>query len=435
MKKNYLFLVTLLVFLFSTSFLYSQQRNEWVKQVISGIGGKFEVNPPFTDFVKIQSYDPSTQAVNVFNHINTQSVQDIVISGNVAYVGAQDSIVSYNLDTYQRIAAIADSGISKLYVYEGNLIVTKQYPITRFFVEVLDATNLGLLGLVDNISGECGGITSANNIIFVAVNGGWLGTEGKLALIDPSNWTLINEHNFGPQAIGIDELFKWGNYIFTINKTPLGAADTGSITRYNYNTNTFTNKILGVRIGGGYGYIDSILYLNMNEGMGSYNMDLQQIEDTVIVPNPGSANDITIHAGAIDYVNNLAYLQVGNRNSFGIGLVFTLTGDSVTSFATGINAEAIAIDYRTPTGINNLTSGNLTIGPNPAEDYVIVRLAANETYNSLKIFDLTGKTILSREISSNEKTLKINCSNYPSGIYVIALNTPNGVKSRKFSKK
>ncbi len=435
MKKNYFFLFAVLILTCSASLLHAQQKSEWVKDVISANGGKFEGTPPYTDFATVQAYDPSTQMVDVFNTIYTQSVQDVVINGNIAYVAAQDSIIMYNLDTYERMAAIADSGLSKLYIYKNALIVSKQYPVTRFFVEVLDANNLALLALVQNISGECAGIVAADDIVYVAVNGGFMGTSGKLAAINPNTWTLSNEYDLGQPAVGIYNLFSFGGYIFSVNKTPYGGADTGSVSRFNYLTGDFSTKVLGTRIGDGFGIKDNLLYLKMNEGMGSYNLQTQSIADTTIVPDPGSLLYITIHAGAIDYVNSRAYLHIGNRNTFGIGIVTTLTGDSITSFPTGINAEAIAIDYRTPTGTTSLSSTPLSITPNPAEDHIIIRLSEEESFHSLKIYDLTGRTILSRNISGFEKYIKVDCSEFPSGLYVISFRTSDGIQTRKFIKK
>ena len=344
MKRNYIFLLTIIIVTLTPSFLRAQQKSETVKQVITANGGRFESTPPFNDFATVQSYDPTTQMVDNFNTIYTQSVQDVVISGNIAYVAAQDSIIMYNIDTHVRIGAIADSGLSKLYLYKGALIVSKQYPVKRFFVEVLDAGSLALLARVQNISGECAGITSANDIIYVANNGGYAGTTGKLEAINPVDWTLINEFDLGQNAVGIYNLYYWSGNIFSVNRTPFGASDTGSISRFDYINGTFTTKVLGTRIGDGFGIKDNLLYLKINEGMGSYDLQTQTIADTTIVPDPGSAVDITIHAGAIDYVNSRAYLQIGNRNSFGIGVVTSLTGDSITSFSTGVNAEAMAID-------------------------------------------------------------------------------------------
>ena len=161
MKKLYVFTAIICIILLVEINSVQAQRNEWVNQVIIVNGGKFE-GPPYTDYVTVQKYDPVTHIVTVFDKIYTQSTQDVIIDGHFAYVAAQDSIIKYDIDTYQRVAAIADSGLAKLYKYGNKVLVSKQYPIKRFFLEVLD-DNLSLLARVQNISGECGGITSGED--------------------------------------------------------------------------------------------------------------------------------------------------------------------------------------------------------------------------------------------------------------------------------
>jgi len=241
MKKLFIFTTILFIIFFVEIHSVQAQGNEWVNQVIIVNGGKFEA-PPFTDYVTVQKYDPVTQTSTVFDVIHTQSVQDVIIDEHFAYVAAQDSIIKYDIDTYQRVAAIADSGLSKLYKYGDKVLVSKQFPIKRFFLEVLDE-NLSLLARVQNISGECAGIISGADTIYLAVNGGYAGTEGKLARIKTSNWTVVGETNLGPDAVGIWNLYNYGNKIYSVNRTPAGGANRGSISVYDIYLGTFSNMI------------------------------------------------------------------------------------------------------------------------------------------------------------------------------------------------
>jgi hypothetical protein len=436
MKRTFFLPFLIIIIFFSVYPILHAQKNEWVNQVIIANGGKFE-GPPFTDYVTVQSYNPVTKIVNVFDTIYTQSTQDVVIDGNVAYVAAQDSIVMYNIDTHQRIAASADSGISKLYFYQNKLIITKNYPIKRFFVEILDATNLALLGLVQGISGECGGAVMSQDLLYVAVDSGYLGTRGKLAIIDPaSNWSLIREVDFGTEAIGMWNLYNYNNQILAVNKTPYGGLDIGSLSLYNVSNSTFQNYVFTVRIGDGYGIIGNLLYLKVNDGVGSINLATHQIADTSIIPAPSSSGIIEIHSAAVDYINNQFYLNIGNYSTFGIGVIATLTGDSLDSYATGVNAEGIAIDYRTPSAIsNNQTQQNaISISPNPVTDFLTFSLPANDM-NEVKIFDLTGKQVYSRVLNEKTGNLKIDCTEFPSGIYLLSVIKNSAVISKKFIRK
>ena len=412
------------------------QRGEWVNQVIVVNSGKFEFVPPYLDYVTVQAYDPVTHVVKVFDTIYTQSAQDVVINGHFAYVAAQDSIIKYDLDSYQRVAAIADSGMVKLGIFKNMLIVAKQYPIKRFFVEILDQ-NLALLALIEGISGDCGGVTADKDSVYVAVNHGWQGTTGRLAVINPSNWTLVREENFGTNAIGIWNLYNYGGKVFSINRTPYGYPPVGSITGYNIYSGSFSTDVLSYTIGDGAGIVDNLLYLKFDEGIGSYNLDTQTVVDPSIVPDPGSINHIYIISSGVDYVNNLLYLNIGNRTANGFGVITTLAGDSVTSFQEGVSAECIAMDYRTPVGIQpvSMEQNQVSVYPNPVNSILTVTIHNNDKVNEISVIDLTGITLIKNSFIGEEKKLKINCGSLSAGIYFLSIKTANGLITRKFIKQ
>lgn len=434
MKKSVL--ASLLLFTISIFSLniYAQD-NEWVNQVIVVNSGKYESATPFLDYVTVQSYNPASQQTNVFGTIYTQSAQDIIINGNRAYIAAQDSIIMYNLDTYQRVAAIADSGLSKLCIYHNKLIVTKQWPVTRFFVEILDATNLALLARVQNISGDCGGATYDKDTIYVAVTQGYSGTEGRLACIATDTWTVAREINFGTAAIGIWNLYNYNGSIFSINRTPYGSGLVGSITNYNLYSRTFENKVLSANIGDGCGIRDNLLYLKYNGGIGAFDMNSNTMANTSVIEPPMAIN-VFINSGAIDYLDGKLYLQYGNRPpTFGIGIVASSqTGDSLTSYPTGINAESVAIDYRTPVGIDPVLTNqqSLTLYPNPVSDFLSISF--NKPAGLVKILDLTGRTVYENSDISGSN-IRIDCTNFPSGIYFVSLQSETGKITRKFIKQ
>lgn len=434
MKKNYqLSLLVITFFLLITS-AYAQ-RNEWVNQVILGNGGRYETTPPYQDYVTMQKYDPATQNSSFFNTIYTQSVQDILIEGSFAYVAAQDSIVKYNIDTYERVAAVADSGVSRLGIYNNRLIVTKQFPIARFFVEILNTENLALIALVQNITGDCGGVYAAKDSIYVAVNGGWQGMEGRLAVINPQNWTLSREINFGPQAVGIADLYEYSGVLTCVNRTPYGGV-TGSITSFHLYNKTFVNTVYALPIGMGIGHLDSTLYVVMNEGLGTINLKTKQIIDTTIIQDPGSVNHIHITSGAVDYVNDRLYVNIGDRLTFGICVITSAAGDSLTSFFTGKSADAIALDYRTPVAISQITSASdLKLYPNPVETTLNISFTGQATIMDIRVLNLTGQLVYKQSFPGSQKTFQLDCSSYPQGVYFLSVMTDNGMVTRKFVRK
>lgn len=438
MKKLYFIILMVMFVITGLNLSLPAQDNTTVPQVIIANGGRFESNPPYFDYATVATYKTTTPPTyTLFDTIYTQSVQDVLIAGHYAFVAAQDSIVKYDINTYQRIAAVADSGMVKLAMYQDKLIVTKGYPVTRFFVELLDTSNLSLFTFIDGISGDCGGAVGSNDSIYVAVNGGYLGSEGKLAVINTSSWTVAHEINFGPDAVGIWDVYGYGGYIYTVNVTPGGSSNVGSITQMSQFGETFTNYVFGLTVGPGVGIQGTLLYVQLNNGIGSYDLINNVIADTMIVPDPGSANHIYILAAALDYVNNLFYINVGNYTVNGKGFVFTTQGDSLSSFNEGISANALAIEYVTPVGIRstNPPGAVVSISPNPVNEWMKVTFNGREEPGTLKIGDITGRTFYSSTLKGSEKAVKVNTSSYPPGVYFLSLNSDNGTVVKKFIKQ
>jgi Secretion system C-terminal sorting domain len=436
MKKKIPFILSLSILVLTASFLVHAQKSTDVRQVIVANGGKFEGTPPYSDYVTVEAYNLATQVVTVFNTIYTQSVQDVIISGNHAYVTAQDSIVLYDIDTYQRVAAVADSGVNKMALYNDKLVVTKMWPVGRFRVEVLDAANLGLIALIDGIPGDCEGIAVYGDQAFVAIDSGFLGVEGHLAIVNLSTLSLSNVVNFGPSAIGSHSVYAYGGLIYVINRTPYGGGNIGSITAYNPANGNFVTQVLDVNIGPGYGISGNLLYLGINKSIGSYNLDTHLIVDTTIISYFGSSGAVEIHSAAVDYINEKFYTDFGNRTSFGFGVVFSFTGDSLTSYSTGINTDACAIDFRTPTGTTNVRQDqDIMLYPNPVNDYLGILPDNKSVLRDITIRDLTGRSLLTRPVQEGEKNIRIRVSDYPAGIYLISFRTDQGIMVRKVVKR
>jgi len=261
--------------------------------------------------------------------------------------------------------------------------------------------------------------------------------KGLYAVINPSNWTVTHEINFGPDAVGIWNLFGYSGYIYSINVTPGGSSQVGSITKCSQYNETFTNNILGVTVGDGVGIQGHLLYVGFNNGIGSYDLDNDAIADTNIVRDPGVANHIYILGAALDYVNNDFYLNFGNYSNPGKCVETTISGDSLTSFNVGISPNAIAIEFLTPTMIHpgNTRDEVVAISPNPVNGWLKVTFNGQEETRAITISDLTGRTIYSSDLKGNEKSVKVNTSSFPPGVYFLSLNTNNGNIAKKFVKK
>ncbi|MEI6434600.1 MAG: T9SS type A sorting domain-containing protein [Bacteroidota bacterium] len=435
MKK---ILVLIVLYLAIPGSVYLTGQTPYIKQIITANSGEFEFSPPYQDFVTAQTYNPVTGAGNVIQTIFTQSVQDICIKGNVAWIAAQDSIIKINLDTYQRITAIPDSGLSKLLVFGDKLIVSKQYPVTTFFAEVLKADDLSLVSSIKGIPGDCGGLVAAGDSIYIAVNGGWMGTEGKIAVVETTGWTLVREINLGTAAVGIMNIYLYDNKLFTVNKSPYTSPEVGSISAYNLNNHTFNNSILNKNVGTGAGIDDSLLYFGFDYGIGSFNLNTLQVADSVVVSDPGSAVFMYVTSATVDTLNNLIYMNVGDYATPGTCFVATITGDSVTSFSTGISADAVAVDYRAyPAGIENRRGESLllTLYPNPVSDKLTVTLNTCEEIREIGISDLTGRVVIQNSFNYRTNLATIPVNILACGVYAITVKTDTGSVFGKFVKE
>jgi len=396
--------------------------------------------PPFEDYVTLQQYDPANQATAIFGAIFTQSVQDILIIEPFAYVSAQDTIAKYNLNTLDRIAAVADSGVNKLVICDGKLVVSKQYPITTYFASVRDTSDLSLVTNIEGISGEAAGIVCAHDSLYMAVNGGWMGSDGKIAVIDPATWTLVREIQLGSDAVGIFNLYLYKDQLISVNKTPYGVPDLGSLTVYDPETGAFQNHLFGVTIGNGCGINDSLIYVVINNGIGSVNLNTMLIADSTIIPDPGSSLFTYITSAAVDTISDRLYVNVGDYFTPGYCLIASSSGDSLTSYATGISSEAIAIDYREnaagfETGEQPAVNA-LVIYPNPADEFIRIRFQKQLATCRLIVTDLAGRTLIQHEINAPAGiTERINIRHLSSGVYLLVVEHAEGNAVSRFIKR
>ena len=134
--KNFYKKSLMLIAVFFAYQLVSGQ--EFTKQLIVASGGSFS-NPD--DYVSMSAYNPLNQTSKEFNTIFTQSVQDIIVNGNFAYVTAQDSIIKYDIENHTRLASIAESNLNRLFIFDDKLVVSRQTgstgpPSDDFYVKI-----------------------------------------------------------------------------------------------------------------------------------------------------------------------------------------------------------------------------------------------------------------------------------------------------------
>ncbi len=87
------------------------------------------------------------------------------------------------------------------------------------------------------------------------------------------------------------------------------------------------------------------------------------------------------------------------------------------------------------TGIENTLTGNnyLSIYPNPAQGNITIEISGTDNNTTASVYNLQGQMLLQQTLTVAKTEMDI--SSLPNGVYVIKLNTENGVAVKKFVKE
>jgi hypothetical protein len=437
MKKNYFLLLLFVVLLFTQQII--GQVNIKVNQVLIASGGNF-TDPD--DYVTIASYNPNDSLTTQFGTILTQSVQSTIVYDHYLYVTAQDSIAVFDIDTYKRCNIIFAQGVNRLFVTNDKIIASFWYPATSNFVKIYKRDDLSLISEISEVSDEAAGIIVYDNKAFVAVPGSYAATTGKLAIIDLESNNFIEEIDLGEEGARINDLYfyeevylnKKSNYLISINKSAWGSTN-GYIMKINLDNYDIISSKVEVTLGKGAGIdpnANGTLFAIINNGIGAISLNNLQISDTSLV----EPLQLQIADATYDFVNKLLYVTTTDYATIGEGIIFNLDGDIKGNFQAGISAEAIAIDYRNTENIiekNKKTS--ILLHPNPVINKVFIENIDNLNISSITIFNLNGKVVLKKNISTKSNTVDINMSDLKKGIYIISVVSDKVVYSSQIVKQ
>lgn len=386
-----------------------------VKQVFVGSGGNYG-DPD--DYVGLSSYDPMSGQSNDFGTVFTQSIQDLIIKGEFLYVAAQDSIAKYNATTYERLAIAPAVGVNKLAVYEDKLLATFAYPVSENFLRIYSADNLEMLTTISEISDEAANMLIVDDMLYVAVPGGWASTIGKMALIDLNDLLFLKEVDLGSEAAGIFNLYLYDNRIVSVNKSAWGV-NSGYLTQVNTALTEFSHHIFPYGLGAGVGLLNNSLYVQMDGGVGEVDLiDMTLVNSSVVEPI-----EMGIAAAVLDTVNSLFYVTSTDYTTEGYGYVFDMSGENTAVFEAGISPEALAIDYQLISDVyQQKLDLTLSAFPNPASDLCHLDVPTDLAGAVWAITDLQGRTFLKGRLSDDEKQLTIDISSLLPGMYISSVN-------------
>ncbi|MFH1320791.1 MAG: T9SS type A sorting domain-containing protein [Bacteroidota bacterium] len=398
-----------------------------VDQIIIVNGGGWESMPPFSDYVTVAAYDPVSKNYNVFDTIYNQSAQSVTIDGNFAYVAAEDSLVMYDIDNYTRVAAIKLPGLQKMAVYDSLLLVSRGYGAFDDYVVVYNKNTLDSIKVFSSVSDQCNEIIIVNDTAYVGVPGGYGSSSGKIAVIDLNSLDFVREENLDTLGKEIGSLCTDGNKIYTVNS--IGWMENGVVSHYDVAlamVDTFVQ--VGTPASKGVMLKDGLLYANYGQGLGTYNINTLQIQDTAIIP-------LSYTGSAFDTINSLFYLSTTDYFSYGKTYVYDFTGTVVDSFDVGISPEAIAVSYKTTVGIIDLDFiKTVNVFPIPAKDEIIITANGNLNYFNILITDIAGRAVLRQENLAGGNALKINIAELLNGHYLITVSNTDFSVTKKFIK-
>ena len=142
---------------------------------------------------------------------------------------------------------------------------------------------------------------------------------------------------------------------------------------------------------------------------------------TTETPVSGTLSTQTCHTFTI-------YDSYGDGIDAGYGAgSFTVTDGNVTTLASGgqftdVDGDAFKTGNAT-VGVNDIIS-NISIYPNPVKD--VINIEGN--YTSVDVLDILGNLVLSSKAKKN-----INVSSLADGVYMLNIQTENGITSKKIT--
>ena len=143
------------------------------------------------------------------------------------------------------------------------------------------------------------------------------------------------------------------------------------------------------------------------------------------------------------FPNMVDYMQWGFANHFresvGVDAGVWLVGDFVNVTPpyeyTGNGSQIGDAFWSTVLGIEDFENNlSFTISPNPTTTILNIQLSKSLTNGTIKVFDILGKQILTKELSPNNLT-QINISNLSKGMYLIKVSSGENTQTRRFIKQ
>ncbi|HEY5748759.1 MAG TPA: Ig-like domain-containing protein [Chryseolinea sp.] len=311
----------------------------------------------------VQLYDPAENKVEkLVDFEKAQSVQTLLVEDRYAYVSAEYELVKYDLVTKQEVAKryledLSDKeadgkgtdgmGLNhSAAFYKDWIIVTRQNsygpPEDGYNVRIYTKENLSLVKKIA-VSTEASGVVVVGDSAFVALNGGFMGASGQLAIIDLKNLEKKEEYDFGSDGTSIMQLFEKDKIIYVLGEGKLITYDirnhTHALHEIGIGHSDYSSTALAV------GIIDGKLYTKYNwgnypgENKGFGVIDLETMTVThndlmgLSTDSEIQNNGYALMASGYDQEAKRFYFTFGQWWGDGIGRIYNDDGTVAGDFA------------------------------------------------------------------------------------------------------
>lgn len=382
------FLFHVLVWVLFTAPLFAQ---DGLNQVIIVNGGQFG-NP--NERSNVASYDPVSGAYRVFDTIPVNSVQDIVVEGDIAWVAAQDFIARYDLDTYERLALVPFPGMSahQLEVAGDKLFATNYFGQDSSNLYIFNKSTMELTGSVNEIRHPGGTMAVLGDELYLSQNmkgsidacppfGCLNDTLGYLSVVDVATGQWVRDIPLDNNGNEAGRIFALGNALVTLNETSNTSTAWSAVSEESI-TQDVSPGIATIRYRTEGTVIADRIFSLFDGGIGLLNDSLDMAEIVI---------DTLATAFAYDLVNDRFFVTATNFFSYNLGYAFSSTGEHLFDFPVGYAPEAVAVHYnRQPVGSDYETESRDTvyidvdaISSDPDGDMVVASRVENAPVNGV----------------------------------------------------
>lgn len=433
--KQKLYLLFIIVSLLTYTLQIDAQDFSPTEQVIFANGGIFGD----LENVSLGTYKTTTNEYAVFDSIQTQSVQEIVIADNFAYVAAQDSLIKYDLTTLERSASQAfESGASlfNLLIYGDYVIAGKWFGGSALnYVQFFNKSDLSFAFSIPQIVGTPAGMVIIDDKLYISQNDvsstTFSDTLGRLAVVDLATQTFEQTIELDNNGADLGRLYTADNKIYSLNPAS-NTVTTFDVTTQTNNTKTVDSELF-INVYG-YGnratFVDNKIYTVFNNTIGYYDVDTESV--TTLFDISDNSFGVSL---AYDSVNKTFYTGQTDFFTYSTGIVYNETGDTLAILPLGNSPEAVATDIAYITGFEEPSlATEVTIFPTLASNHIQITASSKHVFANyqVQITDLSGKVLYKNVIQNNTN---IPIHHFANGIYLVSVIIDNQVITKKIIKQ